>query len=102
MAPAGERPGPRTPDTHACCASVRPAIHVRIGRDATGEGLGAERQRSACEALATARGWHVVETITENDVSATKGDRTGAGIKLATVSGDLDPWAELGPRRLGS
>jgi DNA invertase Pin-like site-specific DNA recombinase len=115
---------------------VRAVVYTRISRDATGEGLGVERQREACVALAEGRGWDVVDIIVENDVSATKGTRPGfsrllglidgaavdvvvvwaadrlvrrlvdledvitrceaSGVKLATVSGDLDLSTDQG------
>lgn len=115
---------------------MRAVIYVRISRDSTGEGLGVERQRQDCAALASARGWDVQDTIVENDVSATKGTRPGfarllgqidaaavdvvvvwaadrlvrrlvdledvitrcerSGVKLATVSGDLDLSTDQG------
>ncbi len=50
----------------------RAAIYLRISLDQTGEGLAVERQREDCEALALARGWRVVETYTDNSVSASK------------------------------
>ncbi|PVZ07863.1 DNA invertase Pin-like site-specific DNA recombinase [Actinomycetospora cinnamomea] len=115
---------------------MRAVIYVRISRDATGEGLGVERQRRECAALAAAREWTLIDTIVENDVSATKGGRPGfarllglidacavdvvvvwaadrlvrrlvdledviarcerSGVKLATVSGDLDLSTDQG------
>jgi site-specific DNA recombinase len=60
--------------------SKRAAIYVRISQDReveTGDGvkrrkgLGVERQRKDCEAKAKSKGWRVVETFTDNDVSAT-------------------------------
>lgn len=58
---------------HVCAtvAAMRAVVYVRISRDATGEGLGVERQRRDCAALSTTRGWTVIDTITENDISAT-------------------------------
>jgi site-specific DNA recombinase len=104
--------------------------------DRTGDELGVTRQRQDCERLAAERGWTVVATITDNDVSATRGHRRRfgevlqliddkavdvvivwavdrlvrrladledviercerAGVKLATVSGDLDLSTDMG------
>ncbi|HEY2043523.1 MAG TPA: recombinase family protein, partial [Jatrophihabitans sp.] len=50
--------------------STRAAIYARVSLDATGEGLAVERQQEACQALAVARGWTVVETIVDNSISA--------------------------------
>ncbi|MGQ0482807.1 MAG: recombinase family protein [Pseudonocardia sp.] len=49
---------------------IRCAVYLRISLDATGEGLAVERQRQACERLARDRGWDVVETYTDNSISA--------------------------------
>lgn len=57
-----------TPD-----APTPAAIYVRISRDAELDGLGVERQRQDCAILAAAKGWHVVEVYTDNDVSASTG-----------------------------
>lgn len=49
---------------------VRAAIYLRVSLDQTGEGLAVERQREDCEDIARSRGWTVVETYTDNSVSA--------------------------------
>jgi site-specific DNA recombinase len=54
-------------------ARTRAVIYVRISQDRTGAGLGVERQREDCEALAERMGWDVVETYVDNDVSAFSG-----------------------------
>jgi DNA invertase Pin-like site-specific DNA recombinase len=55
--------GPRT----------RAVIYCRISQDRTGAGLGVDRQREDCEALAERNGWDVVEVYVDNDVSAFSG-----------------------------
>lgn len=52
---------------------VRAVIYVRISQDRTGAGLGVDRQREDCEALAARNGWEVVEAYVDNDVSAYSG-----------------------------
>lgn len=52
---------------------LRAVIYCRISQDRTGAGLGVERQREDCEALAERNGWQVVETYVDNDVSAFSG-----------------------------
>lgn len=52
---------------------IRAVIYVRISQDRTGAGLGVERQREDCEALAARMDWQVVETYVDNDVSAFSG-----------------------------
>ncbi|WP_435610851.1 recombinase family protein [Streptomyces sp. C10-9-1] len=54
-------------------APIRAVIYTRISQDRTGAGLGVERQRQDCQALASRRGWDVVETYSDNDVSAYSG-----------------------------
>jgi DNA invertase Pin-like site-specific DNA recombinase len=50
----------------------RVAIYVRISLDRGGEGLGVQRQREDCLALAVTLGWIVVEVYEDNDISASK------------------------------
>jgi len=50
-------------------------IYVRISQDRTGAGLGVDRQREDCEALAERNGWQVVETYVDNDISAFSGKK---------------------------
>ena len=137
-ATCGAAASPTTSSRPRMCATVLharrrlPADQFRSLRG----GVGVERQQRDCEALAAARGWNVIETIPENDVCATKGDRPGftrllglidagaidvvvvwaadrlvrrlvdledviarcerSGVKLATVSGDLDLSTDQG------
>jgi site-specific DNA recombinase len=48
-------------------------VYVRISEDRAGAGLGVERQRQDCDALAERLGWQVVGTYVDNDVSAFSG-----------------------------
>ncbi len=48
-------------------------IYCRISQDREGGGLGVERQREDCVALAERLGWQVVGIETDNDVSAYSG-----------------------------
>jgi len=48
------------------------ALYLRISKDSERLGLGVERQRKDCEALARLKGWHVGETYCDNDRSATR------------------------------
>ncbi|WP_151526081.1 recombinase family protein [Serinicoccus kebangsaanensis] len=52
--------------------TTRTAIYLRVSLDATGERLAVARQREDCERIAADRGWEVVETYTDNSVSASK------------------------------
>jgi site-specific DNA recombinase len=62
-------------------------VHKDPGQTA----LAVERQLDDCEKLCAERGWDVVRIITENDVSATKGDRPGYRELLWLVEhGDVD------------
>jgi DNA invertase Pin-like site-specific DNA recombinase len=56
-------------------ARTRAVIYVRISQDRTGAGLGVDRQREDCEALAKRNGWEVVEVYVDNDVSAFSGKK---------------------------
>jgi len=52
---------------------TRAAIYARISRDRAGAGLGVDRQAAECRELATRRGWDVVATFIDNDISAFSG-----------------------------
>ncbi|MFE5189220.1 recombinase family protein [Streptomyces sp. NPDC056628] len=54
---------------------TRAVIYCRISQDRTGAGLGIDRQREDCEALARGNGWEVVETYVDNDISAYSGKK---------------------------
>ncbi|MFE2243872.1 recombinase family protein [Streptomyces virginiae] len=54
---------------------IRAVIYVRISQDRTGAHLGVDRQREDCEALAASKGWEVVETYVDNDISAYSGKK---------------------------
>src|SRR4028119_1489398 len=51
----------------------RAAVYCRISDDRHGLGLGVERQREDCHALAGRNGWAIVGTFIDNDVSAYSG-----------------------------
>jgi len=51
---------------------MRAAIYARISQDADGTALGVNRQQEDCRAEAELRGWEVVQTYVDNDVSATR------------------------------
>ncbi|WP_432170949.1 recombinase family protein [Streptomyces sp. 1222.5] len=69
---------------------TRAVIYCRISQDRTGAGLGVDRQREDCEALAERNGWDVVEVYVDNDISAYSGKkRPGYQQMLA----DLDEGA---------
>lgn len=51
-------------------SKTRAAIYARISRDTAGEGLGVARQVADCEEYAAAKGYEVVATLTDNDISA--------------------------------
>lgn len=54
---------------------VRAVIYCRISQDRGGGGLGVERQLEDCQALAEGKGWEVVETYIDNDISAYSGKK---------------------------
>lgn len=60
----------------------RAAIYCRISQDRNGAGLGVERQRQDCEALAKRLGWKVVEQHVDNDISAFRGKARPAYLEL--------------------
>ncbi len=52
---------------------TRAAVYARISDDRAGAGLGVARQREDCERLCERRGWTVVDTYVDNDLSAYSG-----------------------------
>lgn len=52
---------------------MRAVIYTRQSKDSTGEGMAVARQAEACRKHCEARGWTVVATLTDNDVSASTG-----------------------------
>jgi site-specific DNA recombinase len=67
-------------------AARRAAIYVRISEDRAGAGLGVERQKDDCRALAGRLGWPVVDIYTDNDLSAYSGKpRPGYRALLAAI-----------------
>jgi len=115
----------------------RAIIYTRQSLDRNGDGLAVARQETDCRKLCDQRGWAVIETVTDNDVSASNSKpRPGftqvlrmidervvevvvvwavdrlvrqladledvigrcerAGVKLATVSGDIDLSTDAG------
>lgn len=53
--------------------SRRAVVYLRISQDREGAGLGVERQREDCAALARKLGWEVVAVHADNDMSASNG-----------------------------
>lgn len=69
-------------------AGARTAIiYARISQDRAGAGLGVDRQREDCLALAATLGWTVVAVHEDNDVSAYSGKRRPG---YAALLADLD------------
>jgi site-specific DNA recombinase len=57
----------------ATVLNMQAVIYVRISKDRVGAGLGVKRQQSDCAELAERLGWQIVETYTDNDISAYAG-----------------------------
>ncbi|WJL95872.1 recombinase family protein [Microbacterium sp. ET2] len=53
----------------------RAVIYCRISDDPTGRAAGVDRQRDECAALADTKGVEVIDTLVDNDLSATTGKR---------------------------
>lgn len=80
--------------------SPKVALYLRQSRDME-EGI--ERQRTRCTALATARGWEIVRTFEDNDVSATKPRGPGtawASLLTAITNGEVEIVVSLDMDRL--
>ena len=61
------------PDEDITSTILRAAIYARISEDPRGLEHGVSRQLTDCNKLAAARGWNVIATYTDNDISALKG-----------------------------
>lgn len=90
-------------------------IYTRISLDRAGEGLGVARQEADCRALASQRGWTIVDVFSDNDVSATSSkvrpeyNRLLAAARAGTIRGvvvyaidrltrrprELEDWLDL-------
>jgi site-specific DNA recombinase len=68
------------------------ALYCRISEDRRGEALGVQRQAQMCEKLAKDKGWPVVASFTDNDVSAYGGRRRPEYGRMleAIESGEID------------
>lgn len=81
---------------------VNAVIYARISRDREGAGLGVDRQRKDCEELAARLGWTVVDTFTDNDISAFSGKRRPGydAMRAALESGRAQAVIAWHPDRL--
>ncbi|MGY1666986.1 recombinase family protein [Geodermatophilus sp. SYSU D00696] len=98
----GDHRPPRVSQTAALADAPRAAVYCRISDDRRGEGLGVERQRQDCAALAERNGWNVVRTLTDNDLSAYSGKPRPqyAALMAAVEAGQVDVIAAWDPDRL--
>jgi site-specific DNA recombinase len=90
-------------NTTTSSTNPRAAVYCRISQDAEATGLGVERQRKACRRLATQRGYEIVETYTDNDLSAYDGRKPRPGFEAmldAAKGGRLDVILAYHPDRL--
>jgi DNA invertase Pin-like site-specific DNA recombinase len=73
---------------NATVLKVQAAIYTRISKDREGAGLGIQRQQADCQELADRLGWSLVETFSDNDVSAYSGrNRPGYEALCAALEG---------------
>ncbi len=101
MTAAPVRPARRRRD--ATPADVpRVAVYCRISSDPNGLGLGVERQREDCQAIAAGKGWRVVGTYVDNDVSAYSGKPRPQyeAMMQAVAAGEVDVIVAWDPDRL--
>src|SRR5450830_1455177 len=82
--------------------STAAAIYCRISSDPEHDGLGVERQRVDCEALASRLGWTVAATFTDDDRSAYSGKPRPAyrDLLAAIDSGTIGAVVAWHPDRL--
>lgn len=81
---------------------MRAALYTRISRDDLGEALGVQRQEEDCRRLCDNRGWQVVRTFCDNDLSAYSG-RTRPDYQAllqAIGAGSVEAVVAWAPERL--
>ena len=90
------------PDDDITSIILRAAIYARISEDPRGLEHGVSRQLTDCKKLAAARGWKVVATYTDNDISALKGQERPGYVEMMTaaVHGEFDWIVSYGLSRL--
>lgn len=90
------------PDDDSASTILRAAIYARISEDPRGLEHGVSRQLTDCKKLAAARGWNVVATYTDNDISALKGQERPGYVEMMTaaVHGEFDWIVSYGLSRL--
>lgn len=78
------------------------ALYVRISRDATGEGLGVDRQEQDCRAVALQGGLQVSHCLVDNDISAYSGRRRPGYLRLLELlrTHQVDTVIAWAPERL--
>src|SRR4051812_12267006 len=74
--------------TASTAPTPRAVVYCRVSLDKTGQGLAVDRQREDCVALASVKGWTVVDTFTDNSVSAA-GKKKRPGFDAALDALDL-------------
>ncbi|WP_274029468.1 recombinase family protein [Streptomyces sp. MMBL 11-1] len=77
-------------------------LYARISEDPREQERGVKRQVQDLRAYAQARGWTVLETFTDNDISAYNGEQRPDYVKLIArvAEGDIDVVVALHPSRL--
>ncbi len=90
------------PDEDITSTILRAAIYARISEDPRGLEHGVSRQLADCKKLAAARGWTVVATYRDNDISALKGQERPGYVEMMTaaVHGEFDWIVSYGLSRL--
>ena len=90
------------PDEDITSTILRAAIYARISEDPRGLKHGVSRQLADCKKLAAARGWNVVATYRDNDISALKGQERPGYVEMMTaaVHGEFDWIVSYGLSRL--
>jgi DNA invertase Pin-like site-specific DNA recombinase len=72
---------------------TRAAIYARQSLDQSGGQLGVQRQESECRRLCSERAYTVARVITDNSVSASRGDRPGYKQLLGSLSAKRLTWS---------
>lgn len=96
---------PRKPPPQSSAPLTRAAIYVRVStEDQARDGFGLEVQRQRCSAMATVKGWSLIDTYADEGVSGAKGidQRPGLARLMAdALDGRIDAIIVLALDRLG-
>ncbi|MGB1253360.1 MAG: recombinase family protein [Candidatus Promineifilaceae bacterium] len=67
---------------------INTAIYLRVSTEEQTKGYGLDAQRNQCKAMATVKGWQVVQTFADEGISGAKDEGKRAGLKALLASAE--------------